>query len=114
MEQKMSELTEVILNFKNEGESETKFVEKMGISKQKFQAWKKNVIPEDKALYKVANFLNIDFLFLVSLAKMYDMSGSAENRTEWRKIHNQRKEYLSSKNWMSQATIGRNITENLN
>ena len=48
----MNELTEIILKEKQEGESTRSFLERFGVTSQKFYNWKKGATPEDKILMK--------------------------------------------------------------
>jgi hypothetical protein len=110
---KMTELTELILNENKEGESERQFLRRFGITSQKFYNWKKGTTPEDKILRKISEVLNIDFLMLASLARALDADSDTATRGEWRRIHNQRKEELSREKESKKIKFIANITGSL-
>nr|DAY21846.1 MAG TPA: Cro protein regulating protein [Inoviridae sp.] len=111
--QHMNELTEIILEKKQEGESTRSFLEKFGVTSQKFYNWKKGATPEDKILMKISEVLNLDFLMLASLARSMDNNSDAATRSEWRKIYNHRKEELSRKKAEKRIKLSANITASL-
>ncbi len=109
----MNELTEIILKEKKENETTRKFLERCGVTSQKFYNWKNGTTPEDKILAKISEVLNIDFLLLASLAKSMDNNGDNTTRREWRKIYNNRKSELSIEKEEKRIRFERKIKKNL-
>lgn len=94
----MTDFTDFILDKKQEGISDRKFLQGLGIDQQKFNKWKDGAMPDDKVIAKICEEFGLDFLYMYSLAKTSGKGGrgaSSKSNAEWKKIFNQKKKELS-------------------